>query len=115
MRLLKIVAAFSLLLSIGSQACADTYLVAPGEVDTVIGPFVADNPIPVSISLSVTGGNYVGLIPPDGLVGPYYGYFISLNVQSLVGPTAFAQTCSYNQVGSGCGRLLGPVDKRDSQ
>jgi hypothetical protein len=71
----SIFATLSLLFAICSQAEAATYLVTPGEVDFVVGPFI-DNPIPVSISFGFTGGDYIGSIPPNGLVGPYYGYFI---------------------------------------
>jgi len=94
------------LCSLGSPVQATT-IELPLNGNTIInGPFASypENTISVDLNFQLTGGDYIGQTPPDPIYGPFYGYFITINVDE----DAFLGTCFDNQAGSYCGRELRP-------
>jgi hypothetical protein len=98
------------LCALGSPVRATTIELPLNGVTIIGGPFASypENTIEVDLSVRYTGGDYIGLTPPDPIYGPFYAYFISIFIEDIGGGSFGA--CYDNQAASMCERVIPPND-----
>jgi len=98
------------LCALGGSVHATTIELPLNGLTIIGGPFAnyPENTIEVDLSFQYTGGDYIGLTPPDPIYGPFYAYFISIFIEDSGGGSFGA--CYDNQAASLCERVVPPND-----